>query len=347
MTERIDLEIPKTDLGNDPWDYRNDPEMIPSQPSLLDKLDQWVLSNEEASKAKPGFWLVPDILYHGHACTICAPANAGKTRITFHLMCQLAEKGVDVRYINMDINLNDAVKMKQLADAVGMKFITPDLSGSSPEEVFKTLERIAKSDEHLSNVVFVIDNLKQIADVINKQDVKTKMQTLCRTLTRTGATVVILAHTNKYPDNKGKLVYEGTSDIMHLTTELFYLESDKTANGQTVQLVSQKNRVGGQIKPISFEIDLNGNVTQSESPVDVRKRRKDRQQLEIDREGIAAVRARLSVSECKQGELVEYVAKETSMAINPATKLIKRYIDRPNYWTVETGDNNTKVYKKW
>lgn len=105
MTRRVDIKIPKTDLGNDPWDYRNNPGMIPSEPSTLDKLDQWVLTNEEAAKAKRGYWLIPNILYHGHACTICAPANAGKTRITFFLMCQLAERDLDVFYINMDINL--------------------------------------------------------------------------------------------------------------------------------------------------------------------------------------------------------------------------------------------------
>ena len=98
MTKRIDIDIPSTDKGNDPWDLRNDPEMIPSEPSVLDKLKGWELTSEDEAKAEEGFWLVPGrLLDHNHATVVCAPSNGGKTRITFHLMCQLAEDGFDIR----------------------------------------------------------------------------------------------------------------------------------------------------------------------------------------------------------------------------------------------------------
>jgi len=348
MTKRTDLYLPKSELGNDPHDFRNNPELISSEPSsVLNILDKWVLTEEQEAKAKQGYWLIPNILYHNHACTICAPANAGKTRITFYLMCQLAERGIDVRYINMDINLSDAVVMKRQAEAVGMKFLTPDLSGVPPGEVYEYIVEIARSEDNLSNVVIVIDNLKQIANVIDKHDVKGKMQTLCRTLTGTGATVVILAHTNKYDDYDGNLIYEGTSDIIHMTTELFYMVSDKTANGQTVQLVSEKNRVSGEVKPVSFEIDLEGNVTESLKPVDVQKRKREQKQLASDSEGIAVVRGRLSKSECKQGELVDYLSSEVGMGKQAATRLLKRWVGQPPFWTLEAGENNARIYKKW
>lgn len=347
MTRITEVQLPKTELGNDPWDYRNHPDMIPQPSSILDKLKDWELTSDQEAKAKEGFWLVPGIIYHNHATTICAPANGGKTRITFYLMCQLAEKGFDVRYINMDISLGDAVIMKRRATEVGMQFLTPDLSNRSPKEVYQFLVNIAKSEEDLSKVVFVIDNLKQLADVINKREIKEKMNTLCSTLTVTGATIVILAHTNKYRDNKGKLIYEGTNDVETYSNELIYLESDKTAKGQTVQLVNGKNRVAGNIKPPSFEIDQDGNVTQSESPIDVQKRKAERKQLAKDKEGIAATVERLRESECNQGELVDYVSKEASIGKQGATKLIKRYAGKPKFWTTETGDNNAKVYKKW
>ena len=48
------------------------------------------------------------------------------------------------------------------------------------QEVFEYLKEVAASREDLSKVVFVIDNLKQIADVIAKHDIKSKMQLLCR-----------------------------------------------------------------------------------------------------------------------------------------------------------------------
>ena len=345
MTKRIDIDIPSTDKGNDPWDLRNDPEMIPSEPSVLDKLKGWELTSEDEVKAEEGFWLVPGVFWNNHATMVCAPSNGGKTRITFHLMCQLAEDGYDIRYINMDIALSDAANMRRRAIKAGMQFLTPDLKKTSATEVYDALAAIAQSDENLRRVVFVIDNLKQIADVISKREIKDKMQMLCKGLTRTGATIVILAHTNKYTDNKGKPIYEGTVDIHNLVDELIYLESDKTTNGQTVQLLGNKNRLTEK-KPPSFQIDLDGNVTELESPVDVRKRKRDRGQLVKDKDGIAAARERLKLSECIQGELVDYVSKEAGIGKNTATKLLKRYIGKPMYWKVETSDNNAKVYTK-
>ncbi|MDA7726477.1 hypothetical protein N8881_06790 [Pseudomonadales bacterium] len=313
---------------------------------MLDKLKGWELTSEDEAKAEEGFWLVPGVFYHNHATVVCAPSNGGKTRITFYLMCQLAKKGFDIHYINMDIALNDAVIMRQRAIEARMNFLTPDLRKTSASEVYNSLAAIAQSDDDLSNVVFVIDNLKQIADVINKREIKEKMMTLCSTLTRTGATIVILAHTNKYPDKKGKPIYEGTNDVENYTSDMIYLESDKTTNGQTVQLVRGKKRLK-DVTPPSFQIDRDGNVTELESPVDVRQLKKDRGQQAKDKDGVDAARERLKLSECIQRELVEYVSKEAGMGKITATKLLKRYIGQPTYWKVEKGDNNGKVYKKW
>jgi len=287
------------------------------------------------------------VIYHNHACLIVGPANSGKTRIAFYISEQIAADGYDVRYINMDINLADAVKMKRRAQEAGFKFLTPDLDGVSSKEVFEYLKEVAGSDEDLSRVVFVIDNLKQIADVIAKHDIKSKMQLLCRTLTGTGATVVILSHTNKHKDKEGNAVFEGTNDVRDLATEMFYLVSDKDDKGRTVQLVCDKQRIAGFIDPISFEIDLDGDVTESLSPVDVNRRKKEKDQIRKDSEGISAAKERLARGACKQKDLQQYVHEEAGIGKQNALKLIKRYIGRPLFWTVETGENNAVIYQKW
>ena len=348
MTKIIDIQLPKNKLGNDPHDFRHHPELIPTKPaSVLEKMDSWILTPEQEARAKEGFWLFKPVVYHNHACLIVGPANSGKTRIAFYICEQIAADGYDIRYINMDINLADAVRMKHRAQRAGFKFLTPDLDGVPSKEVFEYLKEVASSDEDLSKVVFVIDNLKQIADVIAKHDIKSKMQLLCRTLTGTGATIVILSHTNKHADKDGKPVFEGTNDVRDLATEMFYLVSDKHGKGRTVELVCDKQRIAGSIDPISFEIDLNGDVTESLSPVDVRKRKKDRDQIKKDSDGISAARDKLAKGPCMQKNLQQHVHEESGVGKGAALQLIKRYAGRPMFWTEETGENNCKIYKKW
>ena len=348
MTKIVDIYLPKNELGNDPHDFRHHPEFILNKPaSVLEKMDTWILTPEQEARATEGFWLFKPVVYHNHACLIVGPANAGKTRIAFYISEQIAANGYDVRYINMDINLSDAVKMKHRAQKAGFKFLTPDLDGVASSEVFEYLKEVASSDEDLSKVVFVIDNLKQIADVIAKHDIKSKMQLLCRTLTSTGATIVILSHTNKHSDKDGKPVFEGTNDVRDLASEMFYLVSDKHGKGRTVELVCDKQRIAGSIDPISFEIDLNGDVTESLSPVDVQQRKKEQDQIKKDSDGISAARDKLAKGPCMQKDLQHYVHEEAGIGKVAALKLIKRYRGTPMFWKVETGENNAQIYRSW
>ena len=75
---------------------------------------------------------------------------------------------------------------------------------------------------------------------------------------------------------------------------MFYLISDKHSNGRTVELVCDKQRIAGFIDPISFEIDPNGDVTESLSPVDVQQRKKEQEQLKKDSDGINAAKDKLA-----------------------------------------------------
>ena len=81
--------------------------------------------------------------------------------------------------------------------------------------------------------------------------------------------------------------------------------------------------------------------------MDVRKRKKDKDQIKKDSDGISVVRDRLAKGPCKQKDLQEYVNEEAGIGKLAALKLIKRYAGRPMFWTEETGDNNSKIYKKW
>jgi hypothetical protein len=61
-----------------------------------------------------------------------------------------------------------------------------------------------------------------MCDVMRKEDAKA-FYALCRKLTTLGATVILLAHTNKYNDAEGFPVYEGTGDVVSDSDDVFYL----------------------------------------------------------------------------------------------------------------------------
>jgi len=349
MTRKRVVRLPKNELGNDPHDFRHYPEFVRDAPveSLLDGMSAWILTEEEEMRAKEGYWLYENVIWHNHACVLAGEANSGKTRIAMHMCCAIAQQGVDVRYINMDVNPADAVALGRTAREAGVKLMCPDLKGITSSEVLENLRDLARSSEDMSDLLIVIDNLKQIVDVINKKQLKEVMQLLCRTLTRNGATVLLLTHTNKYKDKDGNPIFEGTNDLRDLTTELFYLIVDKREDYQTVQLICNKDRIPGKVEPVSFEIDHQGNISKSETAIDVRESIKQRKQKAKDQEGIFHAIDRLKTEPLTETELAKHVAECAAMGINASRKLLKRYSGQPNYWRCERGSNNSWIYRDW
>jgi hypothetical protein len=84
------------------------------------------------------------------------------------------------------------------------------------------LRQISLTNSDLSKSVIVLDTLKKFGDMMNKS--KSKLfNSLLRTLTTKGITVVCLAHTNKHDDKDGKPIFEGTGDLRNDFDELIKL----------------------------------------------------------------------------------------------------------------------------
>ncbi|UCE64308.1 MAG: hypothetical protein JSU59_03975, partial [Nitrospirota bacterium] len=62
-------------------------------------------------------------------------------------------------------------------------------------------------------IVIVVDTLKKVTDLMQKRRL-TRFGRLMRRLVLKGATLIVLAHVNKKPDESGKPIYAGTSDII-------------------------------------------------------------------------------------------------------------------------------------
>jgi len=346
MTRITKVQLPKTDKGNDPWDNRNVDGYLEPIPSQSDDIwSQFEITEDEIERYKKGFWLYENLLWHNHVSLFIAPANGGKTTVAMHIAEEIAKNGdYDVVYINADVDGADGIEYLHRAKRAGFRLILPDLANQSAHTAYKILCDLSMSGSDLTKSVFIIDSLKSMADMINKSSIKPVMQTF-RSLAGSGATVLLLGHANKKPDFNGKWVYEGTNDVRDYVSELYYLYSDQHKNGLTITIQSDKKRLAKKPELVTFELDLEGQLTRSDVAVDIKKAKEERAQLARDKNAIGLIYDALRDGLTKQTDIAKYVS-ENGVGKVTATNVLKRYANRPVFWTSTKGPNNSCLYKK-
>ena len=221
--------------------------------SSLDKLRQMRITREEIAKLASAKVIIPDLVVSGHLMIFPAPANGGKTSLFMHLSKQMVEQGYEVLYLNADLAASDAGQHYTTARENGWELVIPDArDGDSVETVIELLREIASSHEDLSRIVIILDTLKKFTDVQNKQQAKEAFM-LLRGLTARGATIICLAHTNKYRDESNNLKFDGVGDVKTDADELIYLESIRDESGKTL-ITSYPDKMRASLRQRSFSI---------------------------------------------------------------------------------------------
>lgn len=200
------------------------------------------------------------LIVKGHMIVICAEGNGGKTTIMVNAAADMSKDGLNVLYINVDSSASDLIWYHEHAQEHGYSLIAPDLhEGMSASDALSHLKEMANDNIVRPNLVIILDTLKKFTDVINKSRSKEFYATL-RKLTAKGITLVCLAHTNKYNDDTGMPVFEGTGDLRNDFDELIYftrvVNEDKTL---TVTTKIDKDRAVG-LKDTSFHISRDREV---------------------------------------------------------------------------------------
>ena len=199
------------------------------------------------------------IIAQSQMSAFCARAGAGKSTFMVYVASEMAKDGYRVIYINADAGASDIKDYYYHASEHGYTLINPDLTNGTADKVIHELRQIALAEGDLSKTVIVLDTLKKFGDLMNKTKSK-QFNSLLRTLTTKGITVICLAHTNKYNDSDGKPIFEGTADLRNDFDALIYLIPVSNPDGSiTVSTKIDKSRAN--IHEMSFTINAHREVT--------------------------------------------------------------------------------------
>jgi hypothetical protein len=265
-----------------------------------------------------------NLIPQGHMVVLCAEANGGKTTLMVHISAEMAKDGYRVLYINADASASDIKYYKHHAMDYGYTLINPDLTNGSADKVVDELRCLAATDSDYSKVVIVLDTLKKFGDMMNKSKSK-DFNSLLRTLTSKGMTVVCLAHTNKYSDKDGKPMYEGTGDTRNDFDELIYLVPARNPDGTTtVTTLADKKRA--PIVDESFSINADREITVLENCVDTLAIKEFQRHLAEDDEIIHFIVANIKAVSKSVTEL-RAIAVESGLGYsrNRLDRVLRRY----------------------
>jgi len=316
---------------------------------VLDDQFGWVngfsISQEEAEAMADPEFLFPNLVISGHVGVYPAEPGAGKTTIFRYVAGEMAASGLRVFYVNSDTSGGDAKEMVRHAEQHGYTMLLPDLAGRPMDEILANLHAMNEQRADYSDVVFIIDTLKKMVDVISKSRSK-ELYRLFRGLSGKGMTIVLLAHTNKYKDAEGKPIYEGTGDLRSDVDELIYLIPQKHDDG-SMTVSTDPDKVRGAFEPITFHISPDREVTLKEQFVDVLSVRQAEMQRENDQAAIEAITEAIQAGDYKHVMILDHCKDKHGMGRRTVEAVLRRYSREPTrLWKREKAfQNNAWVYE--
>ncbi len=307
--------------------------------------EKYMVSKQEIEKIEQTEWIYEDLIPSSHIVTIVAEPNAGKTTILFHIACQLAQDGYNVTYVNADIGAGDAKDYVLRAESSGVSLLLPDMKiRLSMENVVDDITALNNSGNDFNKQIFFFDTLKKMTDVINKRKVKELLNTL-RGLSAKGATIVLLAHTNKYKDDEGKPIYEGTGDIRSDSDELIYFIPVKNSDG-SITVSTEVSKQRKQTKPITFKITPEREVTRIDDYIQTREIVSTKKNMQKDKDVITCIIRAIRAGQTKQCEIIESCKNEL-ISVRRTQNVLHAYENGNSsipLWEAKKGDKNAKIY---
>jgi hypothetical protein len=204
-------------LASGEWD-KLDPQGKPvknkkGKKVTLDMLSsRYRVTTDDLAEINTTSFIYKEIFRGPQMIAIAGPPSAGKTTVMEHIAADMSDTHTII-YVNADISSGDVPEAHRRALAGGYELWCPDIKiGKSMNDVVEDITALADQGADLTGYIFVFDTLKKMTDMINKA-VSKDLYKMLRSLTAVcHATVICLAHCNKY-DHDGWPQYEGTVDL--------------------------------------------------------------------------------------------------------------------------------------
>jgi hypothetical protein len=284
--------------------------------------DQLTLNREDVEKMANAEFLIPNMIVRGHLTLFAAPANGGKTTIFIHLCEELCRMGLDVIYINVDAAPADLKRHYQQAEQYGYRVVSPDAkAGMRIDDVLKLIKQMAGADRQFDDKVLIFDTLKKFVDVINKKCAK-EFYAKLRSINVKGATICLLGHTNKYADENGKSMYEGTGDLRNDMDDLIYLDPFKDEQSNCLVVTTRPDKVRANFEQRTFRIHPDRSVEELDRPVNVLNKE--------DREIIDLAKLAIQSGHKSQKEIIEYVEAHSTYGQKKIRGVLLYQSNQPN-----------------
>jgi len=190
------------------------------------------------------------IAIRGELTAIYAAAGIGKTLTTLWLLIRAILGGsIDankVYYINADDSASGLVAKLKLADKYGFHMLSPGYNDFQARDFVSLI--IKMTDLGLAEgCIIILDTVKKFTDLMNKSR-NSEFNTILRSFSLKGGTVIAIAHTNKKKDKNGNSVHAGTSD-MRDDFDCVYIADiishDAITGEKVIKLTADKIRVAG------------------------------------------------------------------------------------------------------
>lgn len=303
---------------------------LSSKRNALEGLLRLKTTDEMMSKIENSKFAFKRLIVQGHICAIVAKPNGGKTTVMTYAAGKMAQVGYQVLYINVDAGAADLKFYHAHANRNGYTLLAPDMiEGESARTVVQLLEEMARSGSDLSGVVLIFDTLKKFVEVMNKSQGKV-FYALIRKLTAMGATAVLLGHTNKYEDENGKPIYEGTGDLKSDIDELIYLIPVKGEDG-TITVSTEVDKERAATENATFYISPSREVTEASEFVNTLEQSIAQRQLSEDSAAISFIEECIQ-TDCKSLTQLTQLSKDARAGFSRKRleRVLNRYSDPEN-----------------